>query len=77
MHSQLFGNGVALTDLMKTRENLRVDDNRWRKLCEMVATESDPNRLSQLLDQLLTELDARRETLREDEKHSNPSPDNI
>jgi hypothetical protein len=49
---------------MKTRENLRVDDNRWRKLCEMVAAESDPHRLSQLLDQLLNELDDRREAIR-------------
>jgi len=46
---------------MTTRENLRVDDNRWRKLCELVATENDPKRLSQLLDQLLKELDARRD----------------
>lgn len=62
---------------MKTRENSRVDDNRWRKLCELVAVESDPKRLSQLLDQLLKELDARREALREDEKDSHSSPDNI
>jgi len=43
---------------MKTRENLRVDDSRWRKLCELVAIEPDPKRLSQLLDELLKELDA-------------------
>jgi hypothetical protein len=62
---------------MNTRENLRVDDNRWRKLCELIAIESDPKRLSQLLDQLLKELDARRDALREGEKHSNSTPDNI
>jgi hypothetical protein len=57
---------------MKTRENLKVDDNRWRKLCELVATESDPHRISQLLDQLLKELDARREALRGNENSTSP-----
>jgi hypothetical protein len=57
---------------MKTRENLKVDDNRWRKLCELVATESDPRRISQLLDQLLKELDARREALRGNENSTSP-----
>jgi hypothetical protein len=62
---------------MTTRENLRVDDNRWRKLCELVATENDPKRLSQLLDQLLKELDARRDAIRERDKDPNPSPNDI
>jgi hypothetical protein len=62
---------------MTTRENLRVDDNRWRKLCELVATENDPKRLSQLLDQLLKELDARRDAIREHDKDPNHSPNDI
>ena len=62
---------------MTTRENLRVDDNRWRKLCELVATENDPKRLSQLLDQLLKELDARRDAIRERDKDHNRSPNDI
>jgi hypothetical protein len=62
---------------MTTRENLRVDDNRWRKLCELVSTENDPKRLSQLLDQLLKELDARRDAIRERDKDPNPSPNDI
>jgi pheromone shutdown protein TraB len=62
---------------MKTREDLRVDDKRWRKLCELVAVENDPKRLSQLLDQLLKELDARREAMRESERDSASSPDKI
>jgi hypothetical protein len=62
---------------MTTRENSRVDDNRWRKLCEMVATENDPKRLSQLLDQLLKELDARRDAIRGRDKHPIQSPNNI
>jgi hypothetical protein len=62
---------------MKTTEDLRVDDNRWRKLCELVAVESDPKRLSQLLDQLLKELDARRDALREGEKNSGSTQEKI
>jgi hypothetical protein len=62
---------------MKTRENLRVDDSRWRKLCELVAIEPDPKRLSQLLDELLKELDARRDALREGKKEANSNPDHI
>lgn len=32
----------------------------WRKLCEMVAQERDPKRLSELIDQLIEKLDSRR-----------------
>ncbi|MGD0269622.1 MAG: hypothetical protein ABSB14_11205 [Candidatus Sulfotelmatobacter sp.] len=56
---------------------MRVDDSRWRKLCELVAIEPDPKRLSQLLDELLKELDARRDALREGNKEANPNPDHI
>jgi hypothetical protein len=41
------------------------DDKEWRRLCELVAAESNPERLSRLIDQLLKELDARRKALRE------------
>jgi hypothetical protein len=36
----------------------------WRRLCKAVADEPDPRRLSQLADQLIEKLDARRRTLR-------------
>jgi hypothetical protein len=36
----------------------------WRRLCELVVREPDPERLSQLVDQLIKELDARKQTLR-------------
>ena len=46
-----------------------MDEGQWRKLCALVATEPDPERLSELVDQLLKELDARRETLGDCELH--------
>jgi hypothetical protein len=55
---------------MNTREkaNGDADDKQWRRLCELVSAESNPERLSQLIDQLLRELDARRRTLRDSDK---------
>ena len=35
-------------------------EQEWRKLCEMVAKERDPKRLSELIDQLIKKLDSRR-----------------
>ena len=53
---------------MNNREKLNNGDKEWRRLCQLVAVEPDPQRLSELLDQLLKQLDARRETQRESEK---------
>jgi pheromone shutdown protein TraB len=53
---------------MNNREKLNIDNKEWRRLCQLVAVEPDPQRLSELLDQLLKELDARREALRESER---------
>jgi hypothetical protein len=53
---------------MSKRDATEGDDKQWRRLCELVATENNPERLSRLIDQLLQELDARRRTLREGEK---------
>jgi len=50
---------------MNNREKLSMNEQEWRKLCQQVANEPDPQRLSELLNQLLRELDSRRETLRE------------
>jgi hypothetical protein len=50
---------------MNNREKLSLGEKEWRRLCQQVASEPDPQRLSELLDQLLRELDSRRETLRE------------
>jgi hypothetical protein len=52
---------------MNIGEDLRGDNKQWRRLCELVATEPNPHRLSELVDELLKELDARRELLLEGE----------
>jgi hypothetical protein len=44
------------------------DDKEWQRLCGLVAAESNPERLSRLIDQLLRELDARRKASRDSEK---------
>jgi hypothetical protein len=36
-------------------------DNNWRTLCRKVADEPDPERLSELVDELIKVLDARRQ----------------
>ncbi len=53
---------------MNNGEKLKIDEKEWRRLCQLVAAEPDPQRLSELVDQLLIELDARREALRESER---------
>jgi hypothetical protein len=52
---------------MTDRDNKSVDEKEWRRLCDLIASEPDPKRLSQLVDQLLHELDARRREIREKE----------
>jgi hypothetical protein len=58
---------------MNIRENFVVDDKEWRRLCELVTTEPDPERLSELVDELRKELDFRGKALRESEKASSSS----
>jgi hypothetical protein len=53
---------------MNNRDRLGIDEHEWRRLCRLVVEEPDPWRLSELLDKLLKELDARREGLRESKK---------
>jgi hypothetical protein len=43
-------------------------EKEWRKLCELVADEHDPHRLSKLVDQLIEKLDSRREALRKSKR---------
>jgi hypothetical protein len=40
-----------------------IDDREWRRLCQLAAKEYDPQRLSELVDQLIRALDARRNAL--------------
>jgi len=65
----------CVTHSMNIRQNSRVDEKQWRKLCEMVIAEPDPQRLSELIDQLLNELDARRQSLRGIETGSSSTSD--
>jgi hypothetical protein len=53
---------------MNNGEKLSIDEKEWRRLCKLVSAEPDPQRLSELVDKLLKELDARREALGESEK---------
>ncbi len=49
------------------------NDQDWRKLCELVSREQDPQRLSGLLDQLVKKLDARRQELRSSDQQASPA----
>lgn len=49
-------------------------EQEWRKLCELVAREPDPLRLSQLVDQLIQALDARTQSLRHTGEQTKPTP---
>ena len=41
-----------------------LENQEWRRLCKQVLAESDPQRVSELVDQLLKELDACRDAAR-------------
>lgn len=43
--------------------NIEIEDEEWRQLCDRVSKESDPQRLSKLLDQFIKKLDVRRQAL--------------
>jgi len=62
---------------MNNREELSIDEREWRRLCSLISNEADPQRLSELVDQLLKELDARRLALRENEKTTEPDSGDI
>jgi hypothetical protein len=40
------------------------EEKEWQALCESIATERDPDRMSILLARLIKEMDARRQALR-------------
>ena len=48
---------------------MKLDETDWQMLAAQVATETDPKRLMELLDNLIQALDQRREALRN--THSN------
>lgn len=52
---------------MNDRENESVDEKEWRRLCDLISAERDPERISNLVNQLLNELDARRKKVEGEE----------
>jgi len=56
-----------------TIHNESEKDQDWRKLCELVAREQDPQRLSELVEQLIKKLDARRRELRSSDQQPSQS----
>ncbi len=48
-------------------------EEEWRKLCELVANEPDPQRVSELVDQLIEKLDAHKQALRSNKEQQNQS----
>jgi hypothetical protein len=71
-----FGYVLALTHWMNTKADNgldnSLDDREWRRLCSLVLAEPDPQRISELVERLLKELDAWREMpARKSEKSPN------
>jgi hypothetical protein len=42
---------------------MSMEEKEWRKLCELITNERDPQQLSQLVDQLIETLDSRKRDL--------------
>jgi hypothetical protein len=42
---------------------MTIEEKEWRRLCKLVAEETDPRRLSKLIDELIRALDVRRRDL--------------
>ncbi len=55
---------------------MKIDNEKedWQNLCKLVADESDPQRLSELVEQLIQALDARRQELKRSEQERNRFP---
>ena len=50
-----------MTNDIRKNDNDHLGESEWRNLCKKVADEPDPQRLSELVDQLIKVLDARRQ----------------
>ena len=48
-------------------------EEEWGKLCELVANEPDPQRVSELVDQLIEKLDAHKQAWRSNKERQNQS----
>jgi hypothetical protein len=54
---------------------MTMEEKEWRQLCAMVAKERDPQRLSELVDQIIVALDAQELRNRKDEPRLNRPAD--
>jgi hypothetical protein len=63
-----FGHVLALLNAMT------LDEKDWRQLCARAAVESDPNRLLEIIDQLIVALDERRDKMRQQGQHYEVDP---
>jgi hypothetical protein len=52
---------------------MKREIDEWKKLCELVSNETDPQKLSKHLDRLIQALDARRHALRGTKQVKPPS----
>jgi hypothetical protein len=52
---------------------MNVEKKDWRKLCALVAMESDPQRLSELVDEIIKALDSRKQELQRSGPERNPT----
>jgi hypothetical protein len=53
---------------------MMTNEKDWRKLCALVAEESNPQRLSELIDQLIKALNVRRQELQGNGQRSKAAP---
>lgn len=52
---------------------MSVGDKEWYALCEEIAKERDPERMSRLLDSLIKSIDGRRQVLEIGSQNTSPS----
>jgi hypothetical protein len=61
---------------MTTKKKEKEENQEWRDLCDLISKEKDPQRLSQLVDNLIRAMDERKQRLKAEAKKdsgSNPS----
>jgi len=51
---------------------IKKEEQEWRELCDLIADEQDPQRLCDLVDQLIKAMDDRKQRLRTSGKKANP-----
>jgi len=51
---------------------IKKEEQEWRELCDLIADEQDPQRLCDLVDQLIRAMDDRKQRLRTTGKEGEP-----